>query len=264
MNIKRKIADYMIKRIADPDYSFKVEENDVFLISYPKSGNTWMRFLLANILTDEKINLFNLGRIIPDIYRDTREDILNKVKPKIFKTHSYFRAKYSKNKIIYLVRDPRDVAVSYYFYYKKTKKVNIEFGSFFQKFMEGEIDDYGTWAENVGSWIGSKESSGNFLIVRYEDMLKDTLKEIKRVGEFLNLDVEEAKFKEAINRSSFNKLKREETINHNQVLYLKDTDKKISFFRSGKKKQWIDFLSEEQQVKLHQDFRIIMKKLGYN
>ena len=264
MKIKKRIADYLINRLIDPEHSFRVEKEDVFLISYPKSGNTWMRFLLANILTDKKVNLVNLGKFIPDIYRDKRDDMDIEIEPKIFKTHSHFRAKYSKNKIIYLLRDPKDVAVSYYFYYKKTRKVEISFDDYLKKFLNSEIDTFGNWAENVGSWLGAKEGDNNFLVVRYEDMLVDLKKQLFRVLDFLDLEITDKKIEESIEKSDFKKLQADEIKNNSKIEEFKKTNKSVPFFRSGTKGNWKEYFNESNLDLLYKKFGVIAKKYGYD
>src|SRR5207253_5494584 len=87
--------------------------DDVFLVSYPRSGNTWTRFLIGNLLSiNEPVNFANIESKIPEIYNNPNRKLRRLPRPRIIKSHEVFDPRYKK--VIYIVRDPRDVAVSYY------------------------------------------------------------------------------------------------------------------------------------------------------
>src|SRR5215469_6269647 len=87
--------------------------DDTFIVSYPRSGNTWTRFLIANLLHPEQPASFaNIERLIPDCEAQSSRYMKRASRPRIIKSHEYFDPRYKK--VIYIVRDPRDVALSYY------------------------------------------------------------------------------------------------------------------------------------------------------
>ena len=89
--------------------------DDIFLVSYPKSGNTWLRFLLAYCLFDiepGRVNFHNIENFIPDMYVNWPNR--NLARPRIIKSHEKFTKNYPR--VIYLYRDGRDVMVSYYYH----------------------------------------------------------------------------------------------------------------------------------------------------
>ena len=164
-----------------------VLKTDLFLVSYPKSGNTWLRFLLGNVLYED-YNFSNMEDLIPDIYVVNNKE-LNKIKsPRILKSHEYFDPRYKK--IIYIVRDPRSVSISYFEYLKKMKSIskNMKFDNFLDLFLNGELDNYGSWSENVNSWVATKKEDKNFLIIKYENLKKDTLGSLSKIVNFLDLE----------------------------------------------------------------------------
>ena len=106
----------MLKEIPARNY-LKVLDSDIFLVSYPRSGNTWLRFVLGTYISGENVDWINLEYIFPDIYKCS-EDFLSKLQsPRYIKSHHPYDSRY--NKIVYVVRDPRDVLVSYYFWHVK-------------------------------------------------------------------------------------------------------------------------------------------------
>ena len=124
--------------------NFPVFPDDVFIVSYPRSGNTWTRFLIANLIyPEEAITFANMEWKIPDVYKNTRRQLLRTPRPRILKSHEYFDPRYKK--VIYIVRDPRDVALSYYHFARKYRKVEDGYPleRYISRFIAGEVDEYG-------------------------------------------------------------------------------------------------------------------------
>src|SRR5499427_3424325 len=113
-----------------------VYPDDVFLVSYPRSGNTWTRFLLGNLIyQDEPITFKNIESRIPSIYIYSDRQLLSL--PRIFKSHDCFDPRYRT--VIYIVRDPRDVTVSAFHYSIKVKLLpdSFKIEDFVPLFMSG-------------------------------------------------------------------------------------------------------------------------------
>lgn len=263
--VKNILNWFILEKLTDKDYSFQVKKDDIFLISYPKSGNTWMRFLLSNLITDDDINFVNVEKIVVDLCKVKISKIKRFEKYNIFKSHSPFNVKFSSNKVVYIVRDVRDVVISSYYFYKKTYNMEIEFEEFFQMFLHGTMWPlHGTWGEHVGSWIGAKYSDKeNFLLIKYEDLLEDTFTWLKIICNFLNLNISDNKIEKAIEKCTFNKLQENEIKFENVAPQTKNSRKDIKFFRKGTSGQWKDTLTEEQLNQLYKKFSTQMKLLGY-
>lgn len=101
----------------------EVRDDDIFLVSYPKSGNTWLRFLVANYFVGDQltVDLRNIEIIVPDIYVHNIYYFEKLKGPRIIKSHELFDPRYGKT--IYIVRDPRDVALSYWHFQIKKKLI---------------------------------------------------------------------------------------------------------------------------------------------
>src|SRR5271163_2666342 len=100
--------------------------DDIFLVSYPKSGNTWTRFLLGNLMhTDCRITFSNVEQKVPDIYGASKNTLKKSPRPRLLKSHECFDPRYRR--VIYVVRDPRDVAVSAYHYDRKCRNISDDF-----------------------------------------------------------------------------------------------------------------------------------------
>src|SRR5689334_7193419 len=94
--------------------------DDVFLVSYPRSGNTWTRFLLGNLLwQDTPVTFSNIESRIPEIYFNPDRLMRQLRRPRLLKSHECFQPHYPR--VIYIVRDPRDVATSFYHHNVKAR-----------------------------------------------------------------------------------------------------------------------------------------------
>ena len=148
--------------------NFRVYPDDTFVVSYPRSGNTWTRFLIANLLhPDLNVSFTNIEKLIPDTSSQSNRALRSTPRPRIIKTHEYFDHRYPK--LIYIVRDPRDVALSYYDFQRKYMQIGDDYPleQYVGDFVNGRLisADWGTWSENVSSWIFTRGNSPTFLLI---------------------------------------------------------------------------------------------------
>ena len=240
-----------------------VLEDDIFIVSYPRSGNTWLRFLLGTLLYGEKVDWLNIERIIPDIYINSNKDLLKINRPRILKSHQLYDKRY--NKVIYLVRDVRDVAISFYYFRLKTDSKFIKsFDEFILYFAEEKLATFGTWGENVQSWLDNKDKVKNgFFLMKYEDLMCDTYKEILKILEFLKIKKTQKKVKEAINWTSFNNMKKLEKNQEKYVRIFKNTNLSIPFVRKGVINNWKTQFSKKHIQIYNKHCNDLLIKLGY-
>ncbi len=89
---------YAVKYVLGKDVagrSFFVFPDDTFLVSYPKSGSTWARFLVAALANpNETISFLNIDRLLPSISSRSKRDLRNQARPRLIKSHEYFDARY--------------------------------------------------------------------------------------------------------------------------------------------------------------------------
>jgi hypothetical protein len=132
--------------------------DDTFLVSFPRSGNTWVRFLISNLAyPGTEVSFSNIERLIPDTSSQSSRTLKRTPRPRIVKSHEYFDARYPK--VIYIVRDPRDVALSYYDFSRKSRHFDDSFSleQYVSTFVQAvPWSTWGTWGEHVGSWVFSR------------------------------------------------------------------------------------------------------------
>ncbi len=183
-----------------------VRPDDILLASYPKSGHTWLRFLIANLIhPDRKVGLGNLHQLVLDPEVSVKRDFDRAPRPRFIKSHSSFDPRYRR--VIYMVRDPRDVALLQYHDLHTLRRIDNEFPleTLIGQFLIGELNrDPGSWGDNVGSWLAARSGHPGFLLLRNEDLLADTAHELTRVAEFAGLSATPARILQAVERSSAN------------------------------------------------------------
>ncbi|MGB3754185.1 MAG: sulfotransferase domain-containing protein [Parerythrobacter sp.] len=226
------------------------QEKDIFLVSYPKSGNTWLRFMVANLLAVEEVNFYNVHEYCPEFPSAERKS--NFYKGTVYKSHELYNPIFQR--VVYLVRDPRDVYVSYY-HYLKNKNNNVGSIANFIK----SVPPKKQWDTHVSSWINAKMNRDEFLIIRYEDLKIDTFESFKKVVNFCNFDVTDHQISDSVGNSSFNSMKLIER-KHGRP---NKTHTKDIFVRKGKVSQWENELGETEINLIMQRCGKNMKRLGY-
>ena len=245
--------------------TFTTYPDDVWLVSYPKSGNTWTRFLIANLVAGGKtVDWTSIERIVPDIYINREEHVKPLPRPRYFKSHEGYRPEYRR--VLFIVRDPRDVAVSYYHFIRKTNTLPIDasMADFMKKFLDGTIDPYGNWGENVGSWLGARRDTADFLIVRYEDLLENTEVELARIADMLRIAADDKLLHHAIENSRADRMRELEQAQRGAHKMLKTTRADIPFVRAAKSGQWRTELPAEAVRQIESAWSPVMRELGYS
>ncbi len=247
-----------------PGRNLVVFPDDVFIVSYPKSGNTWTRFLIANLVyPEERANFANINRLIPDPEALSKRTLARLPRPRYIKSHQYFDPRYQK--IIYVVRDPRDVALSQYHFHRKRKLLadDSPIEEFVTRFVKGNTSVYGSWGENVSSWLATRNGRPGFLLVRYEDLLAHTTQELEKVARFLGIPPDSKRLEDAAARSSANEMREMERTQARQWSSTKDTRQDVPFVREARAGGWKQKLPRSCVVELEAAWGPLMRFLGY-
>lgn len=246
--------------------NFAVYPDDTFVVSYPRSGNTWTRFLIANLVyPDKNVGFTNIENLIPDTSSQSNRALKATPRPRIIKTHEYFDHRYPK--LIYIVRDPRDVALSYYDFQRKYRQIDDAYPlqKYVDDFVEGKLVSigWGTWGENVASWIYTRSKRKEFLLLRYEDMMKDTYHELTRVAEFMGIEPDPSRLRKAIERSSADRMRELEKREADHWVATKNRRSDIPFVRVAKSGNWRTSLPENCVRQIEDAWGDLMTTLGY-
>lgn len=265
MSLFNKILSKFNKKAKQnvPEVAFQIRADDVFLVSYPKSGNTWVRFLIGNYLTNCEMDFLNGHLVMPDIHHDP--SLVDKIlfKPRFIKSHFPFRPEYKK--VIYLVRDGREVAVSYFYFLKKMKSLPMDkkFSDYLENYFFAGKDPYGEWDAHVFSW--TKTDKTNILLVRYEDLLSDTVFWFRKMLEFTGIAVDEDLLKRVVEKCSFKEMQNDEVKNKEALKVLGHDSSHTGYgiIRSGKTDTWKTIMSDAEKQKFVLKYGDALKYLDY-
>ncbi len=247
-----------------PGRQLTVFPDDVFIVSYPKSGNTWTRFLIANLVHPEMCPDFsNINQIIPEPEAASTRELAKTPRPRILKSHEYFDPRYRR--IIYIVRDPRDVVLSQYHFHMKRGRIdeNYPIEKFVKSFVAGETSTYASWGENVAGWLATRYNSPEFLLLRYEDMLANTAVELTKIASFLEIDADTRRIELAVQQSSADRMRELEKRQSGNWYLTKNTRKDIPFVRTAKSGNWKTSLPESAQEIIEAAWGPLMRWLKY-
>ena len=272
----------------------------IWLASYPKSGNTWVRSFLTSILysNEGNINLNDLNKLggqyplrsqfknfvkdfnnideIKNEWINTQVFLNLDNKTKIFKTHhvnckigtSSFTNLNNTLGVIYIVRDPRNIAASISNHYMLNMEESVNFMLDEKKTIfstiksdtteENIINLLCSWKDHYNSW----KIASNLILIKYEDLLNDAKSQIDRLSMFLKkfgkVESNDKKINNIIKTTSFEILKKKE---ENEGF--EEAHSHTKFFNLGPKNIWKNVLNEKLIYRIEKNFKKEMRELNY-
>jgi hypothetical protein len=238
--------------------------HDAFLVSYPKSGNTWLRFMLTDLLGGRRADFDADSTVVAEVGAHRTAPAVLPDGGRLIKSHEPYAGphKRSYRKAIYLVRDGRDVAVSYYYtLIRRGRYEEGDFEPFLKSFLAGEIDGYGPWQQHVESWLGSPLlEDGSLLLVKYEDLLKEPVEQLSSVVEFLGKPLDRERIEAAVDAHSAERMRERE---RGSRFHEKQKRTDIMFVRTAGKGDWTRTFTAPDEELFRQAAGDQLERLGY-
>lgn len=242
-----------------------LDGNDAFIASYPRSGNTWLRFVLFDILVSGQTSGFDeVNHIIAEVGLHQPAIPLLPGQGRLIKTHEAYRKPYQK--AIYLVRDVRDVVLSEFAYQKALGWVPDDFEDFLGRFLDGQVNPFSPWHEHVPGWVNSPLArTPNFLLIKFEELRRNTEQVVNRSLDFLGVVVDPQIVRQAIANNTVERMQEKEQ----RSPQLSDTaprptaPEESRFIRSGSVGGWRNRLTPAQVEKIEQRAGKVLALMGY-
>jgi len=230
MEVWRNIKDYILAYSSEKYY----------LVSFPKTGRSWLMYMLSDI-----INLTNIDVSIQkthDLSEIIIEDGTRQNPNLLFKYLKRFR--YRRSNVIFLVRDPRDVIVSHYHQVTKRSKNPFIFSSI-SDFVQDDVIGFNRIIHFYNLWFLNRSVPISFHLVKYEDLLHNGVGELLDLCNFLGINVDRSSLEGIYQKSSASIMRNKEIKNQLQGFQDFGKDRDQLKVRKAKIGGYLDELSDE-------------------
>ncbi|GAB6033125.1 hypothetical protein CHUAL_012735 [Chamberlinius hualienensis] len=237
----------------------KLKENDILLAALMKTGSTWVQEILYNLMHPDELETpstvpVDLRVPLIELPECGLEAINERSSPRLVKSHLPYQLLPSGTcdkgyKIVYVIRNVKDTAVSTYHFYKMLAAA--QFNGTLKEFLNLYLKDktlYAPCSKHILSYWNNRHLP-NIHIIKYEDMQKNVVHEIRRLAKFLGVD--DAAAKKVAEKCSFNQMAQNPNSHHGQWVELQKMKEKsdFGFMRKGKVGDWKNCFDEETNKK---------------
>ncbi|VDM58306.1 unnamed protein product [Angiostrongylus costaricensis] len=241
--------------------TMKVEDDDVFVVTYPKCGTTWIQHICHQLIRGENYQASEGNEMCvqsPMIERMGAKFLYTVPYPRILKTHFSILnvPKSTTAKYIYCVRNPKDCCTSYFHHNRNFKIYNFaegEWDTFVDLFLSGQLA-FGGYFDHLLGWL-PLINEPNVLFLMYEDMVNDLEGSIYKIGMFLggeamNMVKDSARLEMVVKNSSIQAMKKDQ-----KRWFPESQLNKNEFIRKGGIRDWKNHFTREQSDRMDAIFR---------
>ncbi|MEZ4670948.1 MAG: sulfotransferase domain-containing protein [Anaerolineae bacterium] len=232
------------------------DESDIFVVSYPRSGNNWFQYLIFEIIYGVNIHIAPL-KLLQELSIDLnfKQSYTRYRTPCFFKSHNLPLPEYRR--VVYLLRDGRDAMVSYFHHIKATN--GIEDLDELDVLRNGTYLTYGKWQDHVEQWLENPYQS-DMLMIKYRDLMNDPIATLNKFCAFAGVERDTDFIEQAVARTSFSVMQNTEKV---AGWAPKDYPKDKHFVRRGKVGSYKDEMSPEVLKEFLLQAGDTLRKVGY-
>ncbi len=230
--------------------------NDALLASYPRSGSTWLRFLLFECVTGRPADFSSV-----DTYGSWKGPGVLPGGGRLISTHERYCD--IDRKVIYLARDPRSIIISEYRLRQRQGNAEGSFDAFVPLFVEGKASPFGSWNNHVDYWVSSLPARrGRLHLVKYEDLRDGPEECLAEIVRFLGVPVDDSVIARAVDNNTLERMRSKEDEAPPQK-FRRARSRDVRFVNQGLTQGWKRDLTPQQigLVELHMG--PTLTRLGY-
>ncbi len=247
---------------------FVAKDGDVFVVTYPRSGTTWTEQMVHLLVHNGEQGEQRITDAVPWVETLPQRPggmsvFLQTIQGRrLFTSHLPYplmpRFNGAAAKIVYVARNPKDVAISTYFHDQSKLGYEGSWEEHFQLFQKGNVT-FGWYFDHVLPWWQVSQSDRNILFLKYEDMKNDHAGNVARLASFLDVQADSALIDKVVALSSFQSMATGQNTNFDWVPQKADKPK---HFRKGDIGDWRNHFTAEQSQQMDDLFLEKMKDTG--
>jgi Sulfotransferase domain len=242
-----------------------LRQSDVLVAAFPKSGSTWLRFALAAALTGREMDFDLVRDVSPPLGEHRGGPAIAPEGGRLVKSHELPRfvgSRRNRPKVVLLVRDGRDVGISYFHHLRRRAAIPDDFASYWENYVTGTAGVFGSWQDYVRSWLDYSQA-GNVLTVRYEDLLADPDAGLTRISERFGLQLTPAAIEAALRTSTPDAMRAKESSSQLIEARTSSANRATSFVRQAKAGGWREDLDPALAARFEAAAGRELVELGY-
>ena len=259
--LKGRKSAYRTVKVGEKNINFF--DDDLFTVSFPRSGSTWLRCLLSAIFNSEvDITKFSdVDYYVPTLNIDDNISLLRPLSPRWMHSFEMYNPGYKR--VLYFYRDVRYVIPSYYKHYQKQHDYDCGFDKFLDSFIKGETQlgmNTGCWKTHVESWLDRPQEEG-VITFKYETLRENPEETIGTFLTQIGHPKDRKLISKAVEQFKLKNLKKMEQ-NDQATPYLRKK-RKIPFFGGGQSMHWREMLEARHIERIKNHYNELLVRLGY-
>ena len=246
---------------------FVVRDDDLFIVTYPKSGSSWVRQIVHLLVNRGETGDVNLREALPYLERFVgygKSDVFDRPSPRRYLSHCPYQLMFgvqnSRAKYVYVARNPKDCAVSTYHFALEHPDFAYSgnWDEFFELFIAGYMH-YGPWFDHVLGWWQASQQADNIIFLKYEDFHRQRAATITQLADFIGYPVTPNLLEQVIQKSTVQVVAADPKSNLGRTSL---QGGEVKHLRKGEIGDWQNYFTAEQNYRFDKVYQERMAKTG--